>query len=94
MSKVALILDVIPDGCCECYGYDIEIDVCRFTRDRLINFGDETPAGGKPAWCPLVEIPEKKHTWDMDVVHAESLHLGECVGWNACLDDILGDKEK
>jgi hypothetical protein len=44
----------------------------------------------RPDWCPLRELPEKKELY-------LSINKWYCVGFNDCLDDILGEthgKEK
>lgn len=48
----------------------------------------------RSAKCPLLDIPERKDEFEMDVVHHESVALGEAIGWNKCLEYILnGGKE-
>lgn len=42
---------------------------------------------GKPDWCPLKPLPDKKpHTEDVLEVFVNT-------GYNACIDEVLGDKE-
>ena len=48
--------------------------------------------GKRPEWCPLKPMPMKKkiyqEAWNMtDVVNLTN------IGWNACIDEILGEKE-
>ena len=43
--------------------------------------------------CPLIKVPDKMSTWEMDVIEAESATLGEHEGWNKCVDYILGKTE-
>lgn len=43
----------------------------------------------RPDWCPLKPTPSKK-----DVKNAKTMtDLGWIDGYNACIDEILGDKE-
>ena len=39
---------------------------------------------GKPNWCPLREVPQKK-----DYYFDGSIWTHERIGWNACIDTIL-----
>ena len=43
----------------------------------------------KPDWCPLKPMIEKK---DKNKIVGDYLR-GRCDGYNACIDEILGDKE-
>lgn len=41
----------------------------------------------RPSWCPLKPLPEK-NTWDI----TKNGHVTEYAeGWNACLDEIMGE---
>ena len=43
----------------------------------------------KPDWCPLRPLPQKRETWnEMEFEVSEY-----AVGWNACIDEIIGDTE-
>lgn len=46
---------------------------------------------GKPYWCPIRTIPEKKSlTGDVSNIVKMGNELVK-VGWNACIDDLLND---
>ena len=86
MSKVIAIFER-PSWCFECPCFDRNLYLkCRLTK----RFMDNIPTNGVPDFCPLKEVPKKKGTWEMDVVHHESADLGEHVGWNECMDYVLG----
>lgn len=84
--KAILIMDM-PSSCRGCH--------IMFTEDAFTNYcpcnRDDVTAyirnDTKPDWCPLRPAPEKRQTtddfWEMcaDIVR------------NACIDEILGDKE-
>lgn len=42
----------------------------------------------KPDWCPLRELPKKKE----DSLINNPYAMGRVAGWNACLDEIMGEK--
>lgn len=44
----------------------------------------------RPDWCPLKKIPEKLNEWDPELIEHQSLGLGKHIGWNMCIDEILG----
>ena len=49
----------------------------------------------KPDWCPLKPMPEKKELKNIECGYNEysNTEFWEAVGYNACIDEILGDKE-
>ena len=90
MSKAILVMNM-PKYCSLCmfckrekgfYGFDEER--CLFT-NYYIHY-DTKPNNRE---CPLKEAPEKY----TDLVPTRDLHSGEYeYGWNACVDEILGEK--
>lgn len=43
--------------------------------------------GGRPSWCPLKEMPERKrlpHETDED-----DILFGKACGWNECIEEML-----
>lgn len=83
MAKAVLVMDM-PECCADCYcGY--------FERDtKELNLvcgatGEDANNVGKPDWCPLRELPERKKA-DTDLLTMDS---GIVEGWNACLAEIL-----
>lgn len=90
MAKAVLVMDM-PECCADCYcGY--------FERDtKELNLvcgatGEDANNVGKPDWCPLQELPEKR-----EINHNKNHYISnfwtdaKSVGWNACLDEILKD---
>ena len=78
MSKAVLVMDM-PKECGKCNLYDPEYDVCEPTDKYVRTFG-------KPDWCPLRELMEKK-----DLKNALTMtNLGWIEGYNACIDELLG----
>ena len=83
MVKAVLIMDDMPECCADCCcGY--------FERDsKELNLicgatGEDANNVGKPDWCPLRELPEKKET----NYYMNNKGKGIVEGWNACLDAI------
>ena len=76
-------MDDMPECCADCCcGY--------FERDsKELNLicgatGEDANNVGKPDWCPLRELPEKKET----NYYMNNKGKGIVEGWNACLDAI------
>lgn len=44
----------------------------------------------RPDWCPLKKVPEKLNEWDPELIEHQRLSLGKHIGWNMCIDEILG----
>lgn len=88
MAKAVLVMDM-PECCADCYcGY--------FERDtKELNLvcgatGEDANNVGKPDWCPLRELPEKKETVHPQECYDNSYWTDEMkAGFNACLDEIL-----
>ena len=83
MAKAVLIMDDMPECCADCCcGY--------FERDsKELNLicgatGEDANNVGKPDWCPLRELPEKKET----NYYMNNKGKGIVEGWNACWDAI------
>ena len=96
MPKVMLIMDM-PSSCldCPCSKFNPNIKTeCRWQCEANgmelseINLDIE-----RPILCPLRECPTKKDEFEMDIIHHESLDLGKRIGYNACIDEILGGGE-
>ena len=94
--KSILITDT-PRNCQECIcsgihqDFDGLRDMCRFT---CLELTGENMVQNRPEWCPLKPMPEKR------VLPHEMVDLtnyGEepwfTDGWNACLDEIMGETE-
>ena len=89
MSKAILILDM-PESCDDCpllSGYYVDI-YCGGKQNRVIN--NPYPKDFRQDWCPLKEVPEKEKN-DDPVYDNDEYDDGFITGWNACIDDILGE---
>ena len=95
MAKAMLIMDM-PSSCEECDFFKelrwnrhyCTQKNCKEIEGYVSDFRYE-----KPYWCPLRECPQKKEEFEMDIIHHESLDLGKRLGYNACIDEILGGGE-
>ena len=89
MSKAVLVIDM-PECCPDCPCSFFERDnpelnlICGAT-------GEDANNAGKPDWCPLRELPEKKES---DPVMDHDIDFGMAEGWNACIDAITGEREE
>lgn len=88
MSKAMLIMDA-PENCAECpCCYLTEgcySDICKAENRGL----EEGYREGKPNWCPLREVPQ-----EADIKKAKTMTtLTWLEGWNACIAEILKNKE-
>lgn len=79
MSKAVLIMDK-PKDCYECKLQDWL--TCRITKKC-------NTSHSRPDWCPLCELPKKKPT-----IGKESENDIICMnaGYNACIDELLGNQ--
>ena len=79
--KAILVIDM-PENCFKCKLQDWAN--CRIVKG--CHTGDT-----RPDWCPLKPIPSKRPT-----IGKESDNDILCMnaGYNACIDEILGDKEQ
>lgn len=89
MAKAVLVMDDMPECCADCYCGHFERDtkelnlVCGAT-------GEDANNVGKPDWCPLRELPERKETHTVLELHSNGRWTeGMKAGFNACLDEIL-----
>lgn len=100
-NKSILILDT-PETCVDCqFCYELDEGIeayCSITdddKDKSLMKEIDCEDGycqGKPDWCPLKELPERKeitetYRWE------DRLPSFKC-GWNWCLDEIMRGKNK
>lgn len=92
MAEAILVMDDMPECCADCAcGYfergSKELNlICGVT-------GEDANNVGKPDWCPLRVLPEKKETFTTLECHSNGQWTeGMKAGWNACLKKIVGDK--
>lgn len=82
MAKAVLVMDM-PESCADCPCSFFERDnpilnlICGVTQEDAYNVG-------KPDWCPLRELPEKKERRIGE--HGERMFRA---GFNACLNEIM-----
>jgi hypothetical protein len=86
--KAILVLEM-PSSCDKCplFGSHYSDMTCR-GNGRSINY--PYPKEVRQDWCPLRPIPDKKNRNNRVV--GDYLR-GRSDGYNACIDEILGDKE-
>lgn len=92
MSKTILVLDEIPRYCSECMfcRKTITDDIWRFEK-RTCLFTDHTihhDTKRENRDCPLKELPEKQVR---DYPEYDKYTTGYDDGWDACLDEIIGE---
>ena len=95
MSKAILVMDM-PESCfyCDCchikdYYYRRKIydeKFCGIENMEVTFYHDQAYYDNytKPDWCPLKPLPEKE---DVNLFNDRA---GYSLGWNACIDEILG----
>lgn len=92
MSKSVLLIDT-PENCLDCqfcYELDEGVEACCSISDddkdtslmKKINY-EYGYCQGKPDWCPLKELPNKKN-WG-------EIFNGNVKCWNDCLKEIIGE---
>ena len=97
-SKSILVFDM-PTTCTDCPCYDYIHGVCANTHKDC-----ELRIQEKPSWCPLKQMPPKKEIdieTDLSSIsgndyisgYKDGYNRGVDVGWNRCLDEILGETE-
>lgn len=89
--KAILVMDM-PSRClnCNCVGHinhNGKFNVCRITGEIL---KEDNYYKERPEWCPLKPMPEKNTKQYSD---GYKYGKGYQRGYNACIDEILGDKE-
>ena len=92
MSKSVLLIDT-PENCLDCqfcYELDEGVEACCSIsdddKDTSLMKKIDCEHGycqGKPDWCPLKELPNKKN-WG-------EIFNGNVKGWNDCLKEIIGE---
>lgn len=88
MSKAILVIDT-PESCAKCplfNGYYTDMS-CGALNNRGINY--PYPESFRQEWCPLKSMPEKDETY-----YLHEYSAGYKVGWNDCINAILGDDTK
>lgn len=88
MSKVILVIDM-PRACTDCQFY-YDYLRCMVTEKSYCSCDD------KPDWCPLKPMPQKKIILDIrdndeDIYEVFQNKIN--VGYNRCINEILGGNE-
>ena len=78
MSKCVLVMDM-PKDCYECKLQDWL--TCRIAKKC-------NTSHSRPDWCPLRELPKKKED---NANNSESFACFK-LGYNACIDELLGEE--
>jgi hypothetical protein len=81
--KSVLVINA-PDNCYECNCSNEGCYLCQINRVQLEDDFQER----RPDWCPLRPMPQKRINKDCLVVHEIWNE-----GWNACVDEMLGETE-
>ena len=97
MAKALLVMD-IPECCADCCCGYFE----RYTKELNLvcgATGEDANNVGKPDWCPLRELPERKEEFELreckgSVKGTWKVPLIENKGFNACLDEILEERKE
>lgn len=86
MAKAILVIDM-PKNCGEC---DLFVCYRQYAGDKGDCFcgktKQDTPSKGRPEWCPLKPMPEKREQHSFPKGYDE----GWDNGFNACIDAICG----
>lgn len=84
--KAILVIEM-PSACKDCpLSVSIDESICVKT---LKDITDKEYFEQRPDWCPLKPMPEKKEAGKTKNI----LEIFCNIGYNACIDEILGDKE-
>ena len=93
MPKAVLVMDM-PESCKKCV-FCRGLNACKLNKylvgDRICTIytvDKQIMEGGKPDWCPLRELPEKKEELAIEQYEFGGLGKAFVSGWNACLDAI------
>lgn len=100
--KAILVLDEMPKNCLKCpigKNISIPLETCMQCPIGKCVIDEETRT--RPDWCPLRPAPSKKkerYSMNRQTSTGHWKTYGEktdsvAVGYNACIDEILGDKE-
>ena len=101
MAKGIIVVDA-PGRCIECqfcknyirvphsFGKETTHEIhCACLNNKVLK---EIPQNGKPDWCPIKPIPERKMCSKSICIETEEYYQRK--GFNACLDEIERSAEK
>lgn len=97
MSKAVLVMDM-PDVCMDCE-FCMEIHEGLEACCILVADNDDSSfcreiddyCQGKPEWCPMKPLPEKKEVCGK-YPQPDRIVPSYKIGWNACIDAICGEE--
>ena len=90
--KAVLVMD-IPENCDICPFCNNCDYTCEVFQIRNEKYTYEVPSDGvKPDWCPLRPMPEKMQVCGK-YPQPDRIVPSYKIGWNACIDEIIGGKE-
>lgn len=104
MSKTVLVVDT-PENCLDCqfcYELDEGVEACCSIsdndKDTSLMKKIDCEYGycqGKPDWCQLKTLPEKKEVMGLPRIPSmcDFEKRGFQKGWNACIDAIVGGED-
>lgn len=83
--KAILVIDM-PSCCIECPLYDFDTYLCSSEMETT----NENRHDERMDWCPLKPMPQIKYISPNDT-HDDLIFQ---MGWNACLDSIIGETDE
>ena len=87
MVKAILVMDM-PSKCKDCPLHEMASNFDKYLCSLTQNLSDKF-ANIKPNWCPLRELPQKK-----TLLGSKTTTELYKIGYNNCIDDILGKEDK
>lgn len=90
MDKAILLMDV-PEKCIDCNLCVLDMDAslsCYYYKREICNNVGEN--NSRPEWCPLKELPKEDH----ENHYPDEWEDGYADGWNECIREITGGKNK
>lgn len=92
--KAILVMEM-PSSCLECpIGKDMSIPIETCIKCPIGKCVIDEEVMTKPDWCPLKKIPQKLEREIVKEDYNGGYSHGIVHGYNACIDEILGDKER
>lgn len=93
MSKGIIVVD-IPENCLNC-GCKLCFDRSYYcgAKARYLDDWEFDIQNEKPDWCPIRSMPEKKEVCGR-YPQPDGVTASFKSGWNACIEEILGNKTR
>ena len=91
--KAILVIDEMPKSCDDCvliYPDKYNDMWCCIACDCVVE--ENVTAGTLHKWCPLKQLPQKKSAYKFKDFN-RLIENAQVEGWNACIDEILGETE-